>query len=455
MNQKRLVLVIDDNEEFLQNFRLFTREDYDILCATTCQEGLTQIRMQDPDVVLLDLYIEAEQDGLMLLRKIKQYDPDLPVIIITDYAGYESAVEAMQIGAVYYTQKSPDLSTLKAVIDQQIQNLPYRRLYREEQIKRVGQIIGSSEATQKIRERIAQCARVDIPVLITGESGTGKELVANAIHRQSSRAAHAMCTINCSTLNPSLFESEFFGHEKGAFTGAVKRKRGKIEMAHNGTLFLDEIADLPWESQSKILHAIEYRRFTRLGGLENMEVNVRYIAATNRNLKECVEQGTFREDLYYRLNVLNIYIPPLRERKEDIPELIYHYLELSCKELRKPVPKIPQIVMDYWISYPWPGNIRELKHRMMQVAFETEGSVISPGVAGKIVEQDGIGDMYQKLLTLPYQKAKKMLLDRFQQDYIQAALRRHGNNITKAADEMGVNRSTVYRVLKGRNDTSE
>ncbi len=449
MTQRRLILLIDDNLQFIDDFKFFTRKEYDVISTTSGQEALTHLRMQDPDVVLLDLRLGEQESGIEVLRKIKRIDRDMPVIIITDFPEVETAVEAMRLGAVHYAAKSPDMAALKAVIDQQIQNLPYRRLYREEQDKKFGLLIGESQAMQQVRKKIVQCAKVDLPVLILGESGTGKELVANAIHRESARGAHAICTINCSTLSPNLFESEFFGHEKGAFTGAYARKRGKIELAQNGTLFLDEVADLPIESQPKILEALEYKRFQRVGGEKTLEADVRIIAATNRDLEKAVAEGRFREDLYYRLKVLTIYLPPLRERPEDIPELVHHYLELSCREIRKPVPKVPKLVMDYWQHYSWPGNVRELKNKMMQVAFETESGVVSSSFAGKSIANNHINELYKTLLERPYQEAKHALLERFQIDYIKAALARNNNNITQTAEEIGVHRSTVYRVLKG------
>ncbi|MDQ7064386.1 MAG: sigma-54 dependent transcriptional regulator [candidate division KSB1 bacterium] len=448
MAYKRSILLIDDDEQFLDDFQFFTSNDYDVQCTTNGEEAITHIRMQDPDVVLLDMCLNHGEDGLDLLRRIKEIDPDLPVIVITQYPTHNSAVKSIKLGAQHYIEKTPDLNTLKAIIDQQIASLPYRRYYREHQEKKYGALLGNSPAMQKLRKRIDQCALVDVPVLIVGESGTGKELVANAIHRKSARAAQPMFSVNCSTLSPSLFESEFFGHERGAFTGAFKRKKGKVEVAENSTLFLDEIGDLPPESQPKILEVIEYGRFQRVGGTEILHADVRIIAATNRNLQEDVENDRFREDLFYRLNVLNVIVPPLRERREDIPELIRHYLELACRKIRRPVPKIPDVVMEYWQSYHWPGNVRELQNKMMNVALETEGDTISQSLVRSPQMNMSFLEEYQALLELPYDQAKRALMDRFQYDYVKAALQRNQNNITKTANETGLHRSTIYRVLK-------
>ncbi len=450
MPQRRSILLIDDDQQFLDDFKFFTSNDYDVQCTTNSEEAITRIRMQDPDVVLLDMCLDHGEDGIDLLRRIKDLDPDLPVIIITQYPSHDSAVRSMKLGAQHYMEKTPDIETLKAVIDQQIANLPYRHYYREDQDRKYGMLLGNSPAMQRLRKRIDQCARVDVPVLICGESGTGKELVANAIHRKSLRAAQPIFTINCSTLSPSLFESEFFGHERGAFTGAYCRKKGRIELAQNGTLFLDEVADLPLESQPKILEVLEYGRYQRIGGTEVLNADVRIIAATNRNIQEHIENGRFREDLFYRLNVLRINIPPLRERREDIPELVQHYLELACRELRRPVPKVPKIVMDYWQNYDWPGNVRELKNKMMNVALDTEGDTVSVNIVEKRNKRDGFNEQYQAIMEMPYIEAKQALMKRFQFDYILSALKRNNNNIAQTAKQTGINRSTIYRILRRR-----
>ena len=222
---------------------------------------------------------------------------------------------------------------------------------------------------------------------------------------------------------------------------------GKIELAQNGTLFLDEIGDLPLESQAKILEAIEYKRFYRLGGTECLTADVRIIAATNKNLKECIRKGRFREDLFYRLEVLTLTIPPLRERPEDIPDLIHHYLELACKEIKKPILKIPKAVMDYWMNYSWPGNVRELKSKMMNIALHTEGDTVNLKHIDHKVSEIFTIKFYRDLFDLPYQQARKKLLDRFLTDYVSKVLERNNNNICKAAEKMGVHRSTIHRAL--------
>ncbi|MFQ5633462.1 MAG: sigma-54 interaction domain-containing protein, partial [bacterium] len=352
------------------------------------------------------------------------------------------------LGAEFYSAKTEDIQTLKAVIDQEIRTLPWRHLCREQQTRKYGTLIGDSRAMQKIRQEIGRCAGVDFPVLITGESGTGKELVANAIHRQSKRAGQAMFTVNCSTLAPHLFESEFFGHERGAFTGAYTRKKGKFELANLGTLFLDEIADLPIESQPKLLETLEYQRFQRVGGEAILSADVRIIAATNKDLKKCIEDGCFREDLYYRLKVVQINVPPLRERAEDIPELAGHFLELACREIKRPPPKIPPAVMHNWQHYHWPGNVRELRHKMMHVALYSDGDSVGLQHLLASKPNHAHGHSYIDLLALPYPEAKQALFERFQADYIREALRQNHANITKTAEEIGVHRSTVHRVLK-------
>ena len=448
---KRLILIIDDNVQFIQDLSFYMRDQYDVISATTGKEGLTLVRMQEPDVVLLDMKLQDGESGLEVLRKIKNVDPDMPVIIVTDYPEVETAVEAMRLGAEHYASKSPKIGELKAIIEQQIRNLPWRKLYREEMSRQYGQLIGDSPAMQKIRSRIEQLAKTDLPVLILGASGTGKELVANSIHRQSARSGHMIVTVNCSTLAPNLFESEFFGHEKGAFTGAISRKKGKIELAEHGTLFLDEIGDLPLESQAKILEAIEYKRYQRLGGEVTLHADVRIIAATNRDLRKSVEERSFRDDLYYRLEAIMLFVPPLRERREDIPELAQHYLELACREIKCPVPRVSDRVMAYWQSLPWPGNVRELRNKMMQVALDTDGDWVNAEADGLSGKHDNADGFYQSLFAMPYSQAKGVLLKRFQIEYIKRALVQNNFNISKTAEQTGVHRSTVHRVLRNEN----
>jgi len=448
---KRLILIIDDNIQFIQDLSFYMRNEYDIISATTGTEGLTLVRMQEPDVVLLDMKLQEGESGLDVLRKIKNVDPDMPVIIVTDYPEVDTAVEAMRLGAEHYASKSPKIGELKAIIEQQIRNLPWRKLYREEMSRQYGQLIGDSPAMQKIRSRIEQVAKTDLPVLILGESGTGKELVANAIHRQSARSGYMMVTVNCSTLAPNLFESEFFGHEKGAFTGAFSRKKGKIELAEHGTLFLDEIGDLPIESQAKILEAIEYKRYCRVGGEKVLSADVRIIAATNRDLRRAVEEKSFREDLYYRLETIMLFIPPLRERREDIPELAMHFLELACREIKKPVPRVSEKVMAYWKRLPWKGNVRELRNKMMQVALAADGEWAQAEGEEFSGKQEQSGAFLKSLFDLPYNDAKEKLLDYFQAEYIKRALVRNDFNISKTAEQIGVHRSTVHRVLRNEN----
>ncbi|MFQ5631491.1 MAG: sigma-54-dependent transcriptional regulator [bacterium] len=445
---KREILLIDDNTLFIENFKYYTHEIFEVISSTSAEEGLIHLRMRDPDAVLLDLFLKEKMDGLQVLQEILHIDPDMPVIIVTDYPDHESAVQAMQLGAVYYTSKAPNMETLKAVIEQQVQILPMRRFCREQQQAKFGELIGRSQAMQKVREKIQQCAATDMPVLILGESGTGKELVANALHRHSQRASKPMQAVNCSTLAPHLFESEFFGHERGAFTNAYKTKRGKFELTNGGTLFLDEIGDLSLESQPKILEAIEYKRFWRLGGEKSLHSDVRIVAATNKDLQKAVNEGRFREDLYYRLKVLEIDIPPLRERRDDIPELVQYFLEKVCREIKCPLPTLPAAAMNDLQSRDWPGNVRELCHAVERIALDISGGKLNLDDFRKPQALSADSRFDSELFEMPYTEAKNQLLENFQMDYIQNALKRNNNNVSKTAEEIGVNRSTVYRVLK-------
>jgi two-component system NtrC family response regulator len=363
------VLIVDDEKNYLLVLSaLLEEEGYEVLAASSGPEALEILKSSDLDLVVTDMKMPG-MDGIELLEQIKARDPDLPVIVMTAYGTVDKAVEAMQKGAYTYILKPFDNERLilfvKKAIDVFRVIKENRRLRRAvESQYRFGNLIGKSKAMQEVFETIRKVARSGASVLIEGESGTGKEMVAKAIHFNSPRRDEPFVAVNCSALAESLLESELFGHEKGAFTGAIASKKGRFELAHGGSLFLDEIGELSANLQVKLLRVLQEKTFERVGGVRSIAVDMRIIAATNKNLKAEMQAGRFREDLYYRLNVLHISIPPLRERREDIRPLVDHFIKKYAAERRgaAPVAGVSQDVDRLFYEYSWPGNVRELEN---------------------------------------------------------------------------------------------
>ena len=354
----------------------------------------------------------------------------------------------MKLGAFHYTSKSPNIEALKLIIERQLEQINWKLMLYEKKKEFYEDFIAVSPIMKSILHTIDTIAKTDSTVLIEGESGTGKEVTAREIHYRSQRRDKPFTAINCSTLSPQLFESEFFGHERGAFTGAVVRKKGKLELADQGTIFLDEIGDLPIESQAKILRAIESKKFERLGGNETISIDVRIITATNRNLMKLVREKSFREDLYYRLSVINISIPPLRERPEDIPRLVQLFVQRYAEEMGKPTPEVNSNAFERLKSYHWPGNVRELKNFIEKlIAFhDTQKPITAEEIC---LNNNEISLKYPAhLLNMSYKEAKKWLLDDFRNVYFLRALEKNRGNITATANELGINRSSLHKMLK-------
>jgi two-component system nitrogen regulation response regulator GlnG len=375
------LLVIDDDPVLLEDQvrHLFTPRGLDIVVARSGYEGLAQIAAAAPDVVLLDVSM-PDLSGLEVYKRIRAIDARIPVIFITATAITDTAIEAMRQGAYDYLIKPVDLHQLDKVVSQAIE---LGRRMREPAA--VGQlpgdddgdaIIGHCPAMQEVYKEIGRVADKNVIVLITGESGTGKELVARAIYQHSGRASGPFLAINCAAIPESLLESELFGHEKGAFTGADRRRIGKFEQCHGGTLFLDEIGDMPMATQGKILRVLQDQKFERVGGHETIQTDVRLVAATNRNLRASTESGRFRADLYYRLSVFTIHLPPLRERGEDLPMLIQFYLRRFNRELGREVQAVDPAASERLQHYAWPGNVRELQSILKQSLLRAKGKVL-------------------------------------------------------------------------------
>lgn len=382
-----VALIIDDDRSVLHLVqRSLEKLDIQVLSASSADEGLKLLNEIHPDVVLLDILM-PRMSGLDVFKRIHDFDRRLPVIFITADAGSETAIEAMQLGAYDYLAKPLQLSRLnelvsKALESRRMMSVPVAVPVREEErtSSNGGDLfVGRSQGMLEVFKSIGRVAKQNVTVLIRGESGTGKELVARALYQSSNRANKPFMAVNCAALPDTLLESELFGHEKGAFTGAERRRIGKFEQCNGGTLFLDEVGDMSPLTQGKVLRLLQEQRFERVGGNDTIETDVRLIAATNRPLEQMVEAGTFRGDLFYRLNVVTVTLPPLRERVEDIPLLLQYFLTRIRKELQKPdIEGLSKEVIDILTGYPWPGNIRELQSIVRQAVLKATGPVIVP-----------------------------------------------------------------------------
>lgn len=441
-----LILIIDDEEQLCWALeRALQQEGYSMLTATGGRQGLALIKEKNPSLVVLDLKM-PEMDGLEVLKKARKLQPKLPVIMLTAHGTIETAIEAMKLGAVDFIAKPFDLNELKLVIKQ---NLKVSHLvnevdfWRSESTSKYSNMIGNSPAICEVVQLIERVAASNATVLITGESGTGKEVAAVAIHQNSLRHKGPFVAINCAALPEQLLESELFGHEKGAFTGAAGRKPGRFELADQGTIFLDEIAEIPLAMQVKLLRVLQEKSFERVGGTETVHVDVRVIAATNRNLTQAIEKGLFREDLYYRLNVFQIKLPPLRERKEDVPLLAAHFL--SRLKHTYPAQNISPVAMEQLIKYYWPGNVRELQNVIERSAIICQGEEIRPEHLPKelIVSPREEGGLVVRFPD------EGISLETVEKELIMQALEKSNGNQTRAAQLLGITRSALlYRAQK-------
>ncbi len=445
---KATILIIEDEEVVRWALRdMLKRRGYSVRTAETGEEGLRLARQEVMDLVLLDVRLPG-MSGLDVLQKLKEEDPDLPVIMVTAHEDVEPVIRAMKLGAYDYFIKTVDREVLLHSIEKALETNALKRevarLKAEQQTRAEIGLLGVSKAIREIRELIRMVAATPrTSVLIQGESGTGKELVADAIHAMSSRADKPMVKINCAAIPENLLESELFGYERGAFTDAKKAKKGLFELADGGTLFLDEISTMKPALQPKLLRVLETNVFRRVGGVSDVQVDVRVIAATNRNLMECVKEGSFREDLYYRLKVMEIVIPPLRERKEDILPLAKFFLETLNREFGKNIEGISSQAEELLLAYHWPGNVRELRNVMERATILCTGRVIEP-----------------KHLPLELQRGELQVVDTAGtdegDDSLAAVERRHilrvlekaGGNKSKAARMLNISRSTLREKLR-------
>ncbi len=450
---KKRVLLIDDEARVRTSLKMVLEPSYDISQAADAQEGLDLFRKEGPDLVLLDVILPGT-DGLAILQTLRSESKMTPVIMLTGTKSVKTAVDAMKLGAADYLSKPFDVEELRIVVDRALNSQALEREVKQLRAQVVQRyafhnLIGKSPGMQEIYGKIEQVADSRTTVLITGESGTGKELVAKALHYNSSRRERPFIALNCAALPETLIESELFGHEKGSFTDATARRMGQFEQAHTGTLFLDEIGDLSAVTQAKLLRVLQEREFTRIGGVQSIKVDVRIVAATNKNLDELVRKGQFREDLYYRINVIALYLPPLRDRGEDVPLLAKHFLAKRVEEEKRPPIEFGKEALELLGRYPWPGNVREMENIIEQAFIWSQNATeITQEHLPTILKNDSRSSSLRDDTLAGRMSLEKAVME-FEREIILDALKRTNYVQTHAANLLGISR----RMLKYRMDT--
>ena len=450
---KKRVLLIDDEARVRTSLKMVLEPSYDISQAADAQEGLDLFRKEGPDLVLLDVILPGT-DGLAILQTLRSESKMTPVIMLTGAKSVKTAVDAMKLGAADYLSKPFDVEELRIVVDRALNSQELEREVKQLRAQVVQRyafhnLIGKSPGMQEIYGKIEQVADSRTTVLITGESGTGKELVAKALHYNSSRRERPFIALNCAALPETLIESELFGHEKGSFTDATARRLGQFEQAHTGTLFLDEIGDLSAVTQAKLLRVLQEREFTRIGGIQSIKVDVRIVAATNKNLDELVRKGQFREDLYYRINVIALYLPPLRDRGEDVPLLAKHFLAKRVEEEKRPHIEFGKEALELLGRYPWPGNVREMENIIEQAFIWSQNATeITQEHLPTILKNDSRSSSLRDDTLAGRMSLEKAVME-FEREIILDALKRTNYVQTHAANLLGISR----RMLKYRMDT--
>jgi len=434
-------MIVDDEEGIRESLSgIFEDEGHEVLTAGSGEEALRALKEQTPDVILLDVWLPGI-DGLETLKEIKGLNPDLPVIMISGHGNIELALKATRAGAYDFLEKPLSLERVLLVAQRALEKRTIEienKTLRQDRIKK-WRLVGNSPKMIKLREQIEMAGKSNGRVLILGESGSGKELIAHLLHEHSSRVEKPFVEMNCAAIPQELIESEMFGHEKGSFTGAFERKKGKFELADEGTLFLDEVGDMSLTTQSKVLRVMETQEFQRVGGNKNIKVDVRIIAATNKDLIEEAKKGNFREDLLYRLNVIPISVPPLRERKEDIPAIVEHFLSYFAEEYGQKPKTITEDGLKALESYEWPGNIRELRNMIERLVIMTPSNMIT---AKNIMMISAARSDYFVFNTL------KEARDSFEKDFIIKKLEENNWNISKTAEILDIERSNLHRKIK-------
>ena len=443
--RKRRVLVIDDERAIRQTLaQVLADEGYDVETSADGLEGLDRLRRERFDLVFLDVWLK-DKDGLAILAELGERAATLPVVMISGHANVETAVRAVKSGAYDFLEKPLSLERVLVTAQKAIAHRDLTEEVARFREKASGEqvLIGETPAIVKLREQILQVAPTDARVLITGESGTGKEIVARSIHRHSPRRGAPLVEVNCAAIPEELIESDLFGHVRGSFTGASAERAGKFEEADGATIFLDEVADMSARTQAKVLRALQEGRFTRVGGTKTIESDARVISATNKTLPEEIKAGRFREDLYFRLAVVPLSLPPLRERSADVPELAMHFLREAAQKAGQRPKAFSEAALKKLRAYAWPGNVRELKNLVERLMIMAPGDTIDlRDLPAEIVESDAI--------PVPADfSSLRQARDDFERRFILAALRKNRGNVTRTAEELGVERSHFYRKLKG------
>jgi DNA-binding NtrC family response regulator len=454
------ILIVDDEEIVIRSCRRILSDNaYLVDSAQNGFDALKKVEESSYDIIILDVMM-PKMDGLEVLQNVKERHPDIDVIMMTGLSEIQTAVKAMKLGAFDYLSKPFDPDELKHVVDRALERRQLlqenRHLKTEVSSKyRFENIIGSSPPMQAVFALIAKCAPTNSTVLITGESGTGKEMIARAIHYNSLRKDQPFVTVDCNTLSQDLLESELFGHIKGAFTGAVANKRGMFDIANNGTLFLDEFGNIPLSTQAKLLRVIQEREFRAVGNTSTQKTNVRLVTATNKDLKAMVAKGSFREDLYYRINVFPIHSPALRDRLDDIPALAFHFLKIFCNELDKPVSEISEGAMSLLMNYAWPGNVRELENTMQRAVILSSDHIIRQAHLANIIDTAPRPDFEVPRTSDDLKRVKKIAREKSVEEieklFIQETLKRNASNVTRSAEETGMQRANFQALMKKYN----
>jgi DNA-binding NtrC family response regulator len=444
MNEK--ILIVDDEQITLENLEIIlTKENYDVTTSSSGKEALKLLQKQDFDVVLTDLRMD-EVDGMQVLAECKKLYPESEVVMITAYASLPSAIETMKKGAYYYLAKPFKLDEVRKVVKEALEKVKLKKENTElreqiESFKGKVKIISQDSKMQELLQTAQQIGPTDCNVIVRGESGTGKELFARFIHSCSKRSEGPFFAVNCGAFTESILTSELFGYEKGAFTGATGMKKGLIEMASHGTLFLDEITEMDPSMQVKLLRVVQEREVLRLGATKPLKVDVRFVAATNRDLKESVKTGDFREDLYFRLNVVSFTIPPLSERRDDVPLLSYYFLKKFSTLMNKDVREISPEVMAILMNYDFPGNVRELENVVERGVALSNSSMIETSHLSEDLREMSIRTFRRKDNKIPSLEEQEI-------SYIQWVLKEVGGNKTLAAQALGIDRVSLWRKLK-------
>ncbi|RUM89381.1 MAG: sigma-54-dependent Fis family transcriptional regulator [Thermodesulfatator sp.] len=444
------ILVVDDEPSILESLRdILEDEGYGVRCVESGEEALRLAEERAPDLVLLDVWLPGI-DGIEVLRRLREIQPTLPVIMISGHGTIEMAVKAVKLGAFDFLEKPLSYDRVIVSVEKalKVRALEEENLRLKARLREPG-LTGNSPAIREVRALIARVAPTEATVLIQGESGVGKEVAARMIHRLSPRASGPFVEVNCAAIPETLIESELFGHERGAFTGATQARRGKFDQAHRGTLFLDEVGDMSLSAQAKVLRVLQEKRFERVGGDRAIEVDVRIIAATNKDLRAEIQAGRFREDLYFRLHVVPIVIPPLRERPEDIPLLVEEFLDELSQHSGLGRKSVSPEVLEALKRYPWPGNVRELRNLIERLV------IVSPG------EEITLNDLPQEFLEYTEKSSPpeeipewfqltdfKTARERFEREFLRRKLQEYGGNISRMAEAIGLRRSYLHRKLK-------